>query len=188
MATIPFHRLLLGFDDGSTLELAGHKLSNVENDEYKLVLTSPAETHSSIFNLKLQKTASVFAPPRNFPIALAGHGGSLFPSSEKLLGTSNYWLVPEDQEKIPWLSAFLENAKSHLIETQRLVRIDEESEEPSSKLFGIPQPPSPTAAVIELAQHFRKRLDDTMAQYGRQSQTLDQFLSTEANKCYRKSA
>ena len=174
LATIPFHRLLLGFDDGSTLELAGHKLSNVENDEYKLVLTSPAETHSSIFNLKLQKTASVFAPPRNFPIALAGHGGSLFPSSEKLLGTSNYWLVPEDQEKIPWLSAFLENAKSHLIETQRLVRIDEESEEPSSKLFGIPQPPSPTAAVIELAQHFRKRLDDTMAQYGRQSQTLDQ--------------
>lgn len=172
--TVPFQRFLLAFDDGSTLELASRKPSVDENEEYELVLTRGEERHSSAIHSQPRVNTVFFKPPRNFPNPFTSHGGSLFPSSEDILGSGNYWRVSENYEKIPWFGAFLKHANAHLIETQRLVRIDDESEEQPSKLFGFGQSPSPTAAVTKLAQNFRKRLDDTMAQYGRQSQTLDQ--------------
>ena len=174
LATIPFGRLLLGFDDGSTLELVGSNLSIEENGVYNLVFTSGAERFSSEINPQLWKAASPVTPLFNYPNVLTGLGGGLFASSEDLLRPGKYSRGPDDLTKIPWFNAVLENANAHLIEAQILVRIDQQSEEPSSKIFSMGQAPSPTATVMELGQHFQKRLDDTMAQYGRQSQTLDQ--------------
>ena len=174
LATIPFGRLLLGFDNGSTLELVGSNLSIEGNGVHNLVFTSGVERFSSEINLHLWKTASPIPPLLNYPNVLTGLGGSLFASSEDPLRLGKYSRGSDDLTKIPWFNAILENANAHLIEAQRLVRIDEQSEESSSKIFSMGQAPSPTATVMELSQHFRKHLDDTMAQYGRQSQTLDQ--------------
>ena len=76
-----------------------------------------------------------------------------------------------------WFSAFLEHANTYLIEAQRLVRINSESKSSSLsgyRLFARPEARPTIPAVVERSQDFRKRLDDTMAQYGRQSQILDQ--------------
>ena len=182
LGTVLFNRFLLGFDDGSILELAASDQSKGEGGEYELALKSGVETHSSPINLRLWKAASEVTPLERLfqreyiPNALIGLGGNLLSSPEVFSRYGEHSRTREDHdlEDIPWFSTFLENANAHLIEAQRLVRIDEKSEAPPSKIFGGRHTPSTIATVNERSQEFHKRLDDTMAQYGRQSQTLDQ--------------
>lgn len=73
--------------------------------------------------------------------------------------------------KPPWLDAFLESTNAFLIEAQRLVRT-ESSIRPKTRFgrgfFAF------VSSVLECSLDFQRRLDDTMAAYGRHAQTLDQ--------------
>ena len=71
----------------------------------------------------------------------------------------------------PWLDAFLESTNAFLIEAQRLVRT-ESSIRPKTRFgrgsFAF------VSSVLECSLDFQRRLDDTMAAYGRHAQALDQ--------------
>ena len=178
--TIPFDRFLLGFNDGSILVLAASDQSNEEGGRYKLTLESGAETHSSTIDLGVSEAAFIaarldFLRPFDADTWIDIRDDELLSSSEVIsrYGEPSQAREFHDREDIPWFNAFIRNANAHLIEAQRLVRIDWESEVPY-RYVGRRRVPSTIATVIERSQDFRKRLADTMAQYGRQSQTLDQ--------------
>lgn len=70
----------------------------------------------------------------------------------------------------PWFVTFLENARVHFIEAQRLVR-----SRPHPNVWGRPRfRHSTTSTVLERSREFRELLRETMANYGRQAQVLDQ--------------
>ncbi len=178
---IPFLRFFLEFNDGSTVKLATSDERTSDDERYTLELTRPHERHSA--TVSGVSRADFIATRINY---LRPHGviaqtwvdirdGEVLSASEvlsrfpELLQTSEH----RHEKDTSWFSVFLKNANAHLIEAQRLVRIDWESV-PRYEYMRMPRHPSTITAVVECGQDFRKRLDDTMVQYGRQSQALDQ--------------
>ena len=178
--TIPFDRLLLGFNDGSTLVLAVNGEEKEEGGRYQLTLETSAEIHSSPINLGESEAAFIaarlgFLHQRDADTWIDIRDDELLSSSEVVSRYGEPSQVREfhDREDAPWFNAFLKNANAHLIEAQRLVRIDRESEA-SHRYVGRRRLPPAISTVIERSRDFRYRLADTMARYGRRSQTLDQ--------------
>ena len=177
---IPFTRFLLIFKDNSSLELTP-KDANTENDMSSLTLTREGREKKSD-NVELRSGAEFLAAQTDY---LEPHGG-----------IENTWIDIRDGEvlteeevlsrygrrgrkyprgrNLSWLDDFLQNADTHLIEAQRLVRTHFD---PTSWPDFDPGPyrhPTLTSSVVECSRDFRQRLDHTMAAYGRQAQTLDQ--------------
>ena len=181
---IPFTRFLLTFKDNSSLELIPTD-PNTENDMSSLTLTREGREKKSD-NIALRSGAEFLAARTGY---LEPHGG-----------IENTWIDVRDGEvlteeevlsrygrrgrKYPrgrnfsWLDDFLQNADTHLIEAQRLVRTHfDPTSDPTLWSDLDPGPyrhPTLTSSVVECSRDFRKRLDRTMAAYGRQAQTLDQ--------------
>ena len=189
---IPFARFLLGFEDGSTLELRASR--NVENSNGErvgdLTLTrAEGDPHTDPVDLRPSKAESVAAridyiqrhhsiqnawiDVRDGEVLSEFEVLSRFGDNPKLdfniglIGTTDSLL----NEKPPWLDAFLESTNAFLIEAQRLVRT-ESSIRPKigfvrgSFVF--------VSSVLECSLDFQRRIRDTMATYGRYAQTLDQ--------------
>ncbi len=179
---IPFVRFILGFHDESTLELK--TATNSKTNESICILKlerQNGESHSA--EVKLQSEAEI----------VAERVGHLRPRRD---GNLKSWidvrdheeLTEEDvlsrysvsdsehriQENLDWFDAFLESANTHLIETQRLVRTHRSVRErvvlSRSARHAHWWPPR----VVECSRDFGNRLSDTMADYGRQAQRLDQ--------------
>jgi len=77
------------------------------------------------------------------------------------------------EEDTSWFDVFLRHARAHFIEAQRLVRTDWSS----ISRFNYPRAlrrESTISAVDGCREQFRTRIADTMVQYGRESQALDQ--------------
>ncbi len=81
-----------------------------------------------------------------------------------------------------WFDAFLDKANTYFIEAQRLVRTRKDPRERpmpgpyASALFNPPSNPDISASltVLERSREFRNRLRETLANYGRRAQVLDQ--------------
>ena len=180
--TIPFRRFLLKFHDGSTLALSETDASTADNKGYILSLTSATTSDSAAISLKPSK-ASVAAASVDY---LLPHGTlaetwidtrdkEILPAFEVLerYGRSSE-ITDHDEENMPWFDAFLGNANAHLIETQRLVQIGWESDPYRYRSRRRHSLPTTISTVVERSYDFKERLATTMAEYGRQSQTLDQ--------------
>ena len=152
---VPFSRFMVGFEDGSTLELqAGGETGIPRAGTHTLRLSNGSRTHSTVVDLSV---AEEEAEDDRMAILLS-----------KLGETAPR--INLDAIVIEWLSEFLRNSRVHLIEAQRLVRTV--------------QPPRPqdlllsrretVASILECSRDFHRRLDDTMAAYGRHAQALDQ--------------
>ena len=198
---IPFARFLLGFEDGSTLELRTSR--NVEGSGGEgagaLRLTRadgasdtgqvdlrPSEAASIAARIKYLQPHShrrdAWVDVRDGEVlseidVLSRFGdnrgdewssrlGSLF-DPRQLSGTAD----SSSSGESPWLDAFLESTNAFLIEAQRLVRT-ESSIRPKTR-FGRGSF-APVSSVLECSLDFQRRLDDTMAAYGRRAQALDQ--------------
>ena len=180
--TIPFSRFLLGFHDGSTLELKAASELESSDKRHTLTLTRNGKSDSAKVNLVSRAEAiaaqiDYLRPDENIPDTWRDiRDGEILSASEILSRFESANLEYPSQEDISWFSAFLENAKAHLIEVQRLVRIDRRRRRLGSGFepMWISRDPSPISAVVECSRDFQKRLSDAMAHYGRQSQTLDQ--------------
>ena len=180
--TIPFSRFLLGFDDGSTLTLTAPAAGQENNEHYVLTLSLHGVSESARVNLTAAKAEFIasrqgFLRPHE---TMAGQwvdvrDGELLSSTQVVARFDAYTPASEhpSDDEMPWFDAFLKNANAHLIEAQRLVQIHWNPE--SGFVYG-PRRSEPTtvAAVVERSHEYNKRLGDTMAQYGRQSQALDQ--------------
>ena len=182
---MPFTRLLLGFQDGSVLQLttdpdvAGHQ------ESAKLTLTTKhGQNHSSAVSLGPSQAESIAAkidylrPHGSAPDTwIDVRDGEVLSDSEVL---SRFAGVPPSRKNRPkkspdWLRDFLASANTYLIEAQRLVRTPGDYRPPDEFSFhGFPRPLPFISRVEECSLDFKKRLSDTMAAYGRQAQTLDQ--------------
>ena len=178
---VPFSRLRLEFHDGSVLQLESENATAVDESVYALRLTRDREERSA--KVTGTSKADVVAarigflrPNGLFPQTWVDvRDGEVLTAQEVLSRFSESAPAGSGgmDEDTSWLGAFLERANAHLIEAQRLVRMDREPRT-QHKLWVGPWTPSMVSTVVECSQDFRTRLDDTMVQYGRQSQTLDQ--------------
>ena len=176
---IPFARFLLQFHDGSALELSPTDAANGKSDRYVLTLTKNGNEHTAPIGLptRIGAITAKYEYLRPHP-DIAGtlidiRDGEVLSAEDVLSRHSESHFEYRDDEDLSWLSGFLENAHVHLIEAQRLVRMEPDSWARREYLVR-GRRPSMISTVVEYSRHFSKRLADTMAQYGRQSQTLDQ--------------
>ena len=167
---IPFRRFLLGFHDGSALELRTNGEGKNDEGEYKLRLTKDGEINF----------ADIYQRPREKPIPHTGFFRN--PTLEALLSATKVPVRPASAEPEPArhpenkesrLNAFLKKANAHFIEAERLAGTGTGNGRGRTILGGAEEIRL-IPAVDEYSSDFRERLDATMAGYGRRSQTLDQ--------------
>lgn len=181
LRTIPFSRFMLGFHNGSTLELRVAPESKTDDGTHKLTLTNGDDCNSETVSLGPSEAESIAAKfdwlsphPSMVDMWVDLRDGELFTESDILSRFGdrdpNF---KRHQKNMSWFSSFLKNAKTHLIEAQRLIRIHQDAISSRSPRSFMPDR-KPISSVVDCSEHFRKRLDDTMADYGRHAQTLDQ--------------
>ena len=181
---IPFSRFLLVFQDGSTLTFKPKDKAGSSDDQlYTLELIRNGTLHTST-TVSPTSTATVIAANIDYLRAHGAHmwrdlrDGELLSASDVISRNRDSAATTEvrDGEDLRWFSDFRKNANVHFIEAQRLLRMD--SDVPVRRDFEYPWVPGrfsfSIATVVEYSRDFRKRLAETMAHYGRQSQTLDQ--------------
>ena len=171
---IPFSRFSLEFRDGSIVEVAA--AGEESGDGYELRLSTQGQAHST--SLDELFPAGRIAAKIDF---LRPHPGSadawIDMRDDEVLDASEvvsrYSEGDADEDGTSWFDGFLGHARAHFIEAQRLVRTDWSA----VSRFGYRRTRrrEPTFfAVDECREHFRRRIADTMVQYGRESQALDQ--------------
>ena len=175
--TIPFSRLLLGFEDGAELEV---KKENAEDDPDVGAVRLTANGDAKAATVRFTASSAEAIAAQIEYLQPAGDNAWL-----DLRGAE--WLTEADivarfgrqhpgelsaaatsaGQDVQWLHEFLGAAKSHFIEAQRLVR--------SRHWPGWGRrPQAPISRVVECSRDLKRRIDDTMADYGRQAQSLDQ--------------
>ena len=177
--TIPFSRFLLGFHDSSTLTLKVDRKSKNRDKKYVMELKKEGNTITSPtinWNERVKLVASQYDYIRQHDtepnIWIDIRDRELLTSAELI---SRYGRLSDDSDgyDMSWFVNFLKNANTHLIEAHRLVRTDQQSYNRSDYLWDS-RAPSIKATVVEYSNDFQSQLADTMALYGRRSQTLDQ--------------
>ena len=181
LKTIPFSRFMLEFHDESTLEL--RLASNPKSDDgtHELTLTNGGKSNSEVVSLGPSEAEIIAAQidwlrphPSMEDSWVDLRDGELFTESDIIsrFGDRDPNLK-RHQKDMSWFSSFLENANAHLIEAQRLVRRRQDSKSSRSPhRFMLDR--QPISSVVDCSENFRRRLDDTMANYGRHAQILDQ--------------
>ena len=178
---IPFSRFMLLFDDGSKLEL--HENNGKESDDalYMLTLTRGGKPQSAPVGHAFRADSIAARVDFLRPHTKAAHtwidmnDGEILSAAEVVSRYADYVLPSEirDGENLSWFSNFLKNANAHLIEAQRLVLMDPEQGSKYKYYRGHPRTEM-VSTVVDYSRDFHKRLAETMADYGRQSQALDQ--------------
>ncbi len=178
---IPFKRFLLEFHDGSVLELSPENSSSGTHEFYRLSLQLPDDNFETIIDLNESNPAAI-ARKLNFlnPLDTSQEFWIDVTDGEVLSGPEilarfggNSSTADLRDENLEWFASFLKRANAHFFDAQRLVRIDLENVARRSN-FRREANAAIIHSVTNRSNDFRKRLDDTMAQYGRLSLSLDQ--------------
>ena len=170
---IPFSRLAVQFHDGSAIAL--HKSATDDDLVTLKVYRNGIEEHSYHVRLSIgaEHIAASIGYLQTHPTMpdtwIDIRDGELLPSSEVI---SRYGDSPQTPI---WFRNFLKTANTYLIEAQRLFQV---GRGPRAQLLRRHYWQSGAgelvSTVVEYGHDFRTRLADTMADYGRQSQALDQ--------------
>ena len=180
--TIPFSRFLLGFHDGRTLTLKVDRRSENRDNSYVIELKKGGNTIESStinWNKRADGVAAQFDYLQQHDTDLNTwidlRGREVFTSDEVLsiYGRKTFDSDDSDGYDMSWFINFLKNANTHLIEAHRLVRTDQQYYS-WSDYRRASRAPSIKSTVVEYSNDFQTQLADTMARYGRRSQTLDQ--------------
>ena len=99
------------------------------------------------------------------------HDGEVLDAEEVV---SQYAAHAAEPDEAKWFGDFLENARAHFIKEQRLVRVDLSSIWRMRRVMTSRRGKPIIFAVDECSEHFRKRVAETLVQYGREAQALDQ--------------
>ena len=170
--TIPFRRLLLGFEDGAELEV---KKESAEDDPdvgaVRLMANGTSETSPIGFTSSAEAIAARFEylEPAGDNAWVDLRDGERLTDADVVVRFGRRRLggpSPAGRD-VQWLHDFLGAAESYFIEAQRLVR---------SRYFAgwRRRQEAPISRVVECSRDIKRRIDDTMADYGRQAQSLDQ--------------
>lgn len=176
--TIPFNRLLLGFQDGAELEVRKESTGN-DPDVGAVHLMANGDSRDAPIRFTTSKAEAIaaqaeFLEPAGDNRWVDLREGTWLTEAQVVarfgrmyLGESSPTTATPAGKDVQWLREFLCGAKSHFIEAQRLVR-----SRPFPRWNRRPEPPS--SRVVECSQDLKRRIDVTMADYGRQAQSLDQ--------------
>ena len=168
-AAIPFSRFLLRFEDGSKLGLKAER-HLLGGDQCKLELES-ADGQTNSTGMSLLQAQSVAERVGHLRRYEDGEDYWVDLREDEVLTASEviatYGDVLNHEDEV-WLGDFLERTNSYFIEAQRLVRVHTQPH----RVYGYR--PSRAPSVVECSRDFQRRLDETMANYGRQAQSLDQ--------------
>lgn len=192
---VPFARFLLAFEDGSALELRTSGRLEGEGAGELTLTGADGVPHTGEVDLRPSEAESVAAridylqphhsvwnawiDVRDGEVLSEAEVLSRFGSSrnETRPGLGDFLLnIPGTTDSpsiapLPWLDAFLASTSAFLIEAQRLVRT-ESSTQP--KIGLVHRTFAFVSRVLECSLDFQKRLNHTMATYGRRAQGLDQ--------------
>ena len=175
---VPFERLLLGFHDGAALELTKVDDKEAGAEVGEIRLTGNGDLKSA--SVALTSSRAEAAAARVDFLERAGdhwideRDGEWLTDSEvvRRFGSSRPGLLSSaadtSDERDAWLLEFLDAANSHFIEAQRLVRSI------YAPRWLRPHPDPVMSRAVECSRELKKKIDDTMADYGRRAQTLDQ--------------
>lgn len=185
--SIPFSQFQLDFHDGSSLSL--DVTDTGDQKVYTIVLIRDGEESSSPIDWStraeyIADRVEYLRPHPRITNMWTDMRDDEILSYEELINRYGPVLFQQAKEprlfQISWYDHFLKNANSHLIEAQRLLQID-----PNPRLrrrYGwANRRPSMISTVIECSKDFQSRMGDTMARYGRRSQTLDQSFIQRLN-------
>ena len=173
---LPFSRFLLRFEDETELELIADEFSGT-NRRADLALQRPNS----------QREHDV--------VSIVAHAESIAAGVEHLARSPDEdgWIDTRDGEFIldrevlrryggsdagreqapPWLNEFSRSTNTHFIRAQRLVRTGIGNYAHRGRGL-LPRHVPSMSQVVECSRDFQRRLGRTMADYGRQAQTLDQ--------------
>ncbi len=175
---IPFSRFFLEFHDGSTVEVEAAGERSGGDTHYELKLSTQGQAHSARVD-ELDPADQIAAKIDYLrPHPAIAHAwidmrdDEVLDASDVVSRYSEVLEHPGDEDS-RWFDVFLDHARAHFIEAQRLVRTDWSS----ISRFNYPrtlQRERTISAVDRCSEHFRKRIADTMVKYGRESQALDQ--------------
>lgn len=182
---LPFARLLLGFHDGSILELTADQDAKRNATSGKLTLTNrDSKPRSSSVSLGPSEAESIAAkidylrPHTSAPDTWIDiRDGEVLSETDILSDFRGLAPSGKNRQKkdSAWIEEFLDSSSTYLIEAQRLVRTPWDPGTPRDfTLRRFRRSFSFTSRVEECSLDFQKRLSDTMAKYGREAQTLDQ--------------
>lgn len=174
-ARVPCKRFRLTFAN-SVLELAISSL-DPKKPRGNLTLTEGGETYSDTIDLGTQaedvaRHVDFLDRHPSMPDTwIDMRDGELLPDEVVLSRFGPSQPNSESRRDRPdWFREFLKNAKVHFIDAQRLVPTHTAARHWQHPRFGNP----PIPAVLDRSREFGNRLAETMANYGRQAQTLDQ--------------
>ena len=170
---IPFKRLLLRFDDETDLELDMAKAHETAGGEFRL--TANGRTKPIAVGLVLSDAAAIAAEveylEREEDVWVDIRDGVPLTDAEvvQMYGRRIRSIVRDRsaEEDVQWFREFLSTANSYFIEAQRLIRPQYLRRWPRRQG---PVPPR----VVDCSTDLKRRIDKTMAEYGRQAQVLDQ--------------
>lgn len=175
---VPFERLSLVFHDGSKLDLAKEKVPQGDLKAGEIRLTTNGKTRSTSFDSVLSPVEAIAAEVEYLQRDRDGwidlRDGEWLADSDvvkryDLPSRRSFRAVegtPSDEDA-DWLREFLGATDSHFIEAQRLAQSPPMPRWPNRLKPAVPR-------VVERSRELKRRIDDTMADYGRRAQTLDQ--------------
>ena len=171
--SVPYRRFSLGFQDGSVLTLTDG-IDEAEERYIALELTVNGKIESdTVYFEALDPAVRIarkvgYLQRENEDTWIDSRDRELLTSTEVLRRYDDLLVAdPWPGHDLPWLGTFLEGVNSHLIEAQRLVRVRR-----GNPLNRTRESVS-LSIVDECSRDLRRRIDQTLAEYGRQAQELD---------------
>ena len=174
---IPFSRFFAQFHDGSAIMINKTDTASQEG-WFELKLTTDqikesARIHSKSEAEYIAAKVNYLRPHDTLSDTWIDIRDDEILSSDEVLSRFQSRIHIDSYPDIPWFSAFLKKTNSYLIEEQRLFRVTAKADSRQLRLWR-EDAPGFVSTVIQYSQDFRDRLAHTMANYGRQSQALDQ--------------
>lgn len=173
---IPFNRLLLRFDDETELELdmtyarelAEGRIRFAANGHIESVAVESALSNAAAIAAEvgyLEREGNIWVDIRDGESLTDGEVVERFAGLRLTSGLALRHRVVS--EEVQQLREFLGATNSHFIGAQRLVR-------PRNLQRWSHRSEAMSSRVVECGTDLMRRIDDTMAEYGRQAQVLDQ--------------
>ena len=190
---VPFERLSLVFHDGAKLDLTKGQGSHKGLKAGRIRLMMAGKTRSTSFDTALPPVEVIAAEIEHLQRYRDGwidmRDGEWLTDSEVM---ERYGLrsrrsfrtaegMPSDGDA-DWLREFLDATNSHFIREQRLEQLPPMTKWPDRLEPAVPR-------VVECSRELKQKIGETMADYGRRAQTLDQSFPqrllqrSNANKC-----
>ena len=172
---VPLERLALEFHDGAVLELTkGQKIQGgleAASTRLKRGRVSKSTPASSALSRAEAIAVAMEYLQRDGDGWIDTRAGEWLTDSELVKRHEIQALLSArgkpKEKQVEWLEEFLDAAGSHFIEAQRLAQ--------SRRTSGWILRPRPLVSrVVECSRELKRRIEDTMADYGRKAQTLDQ--------------